>query len=377
VPERQKAPENNKETEMQQTTIPVSAPIAIRSILRTQDLTPQFCDLVFQRADELEPYYLDRQARTRSAYRRLRDEMSEFIMVNLFSGESTRTRMSFSIAAKRLGIQVESFTNFKVASSYAKGESLEHTYMMSGVYLPDLIVIRDDDTAGAAELMSRLHPKVPIINAGDGSEQHPTQAMLNLRLIKSRVGKLGHQKVVVVGDTRYGRAAKSDIYMMAKFPSMHIIIVSPQELRIPQQLREYLEEPKVTDIGVTYEETDQLHDALKVADIVSVSRIQKNLFEKDPETGKLTAEAQARYERTSGQFSIGLKEMGLLKDQAFVIHPLPIDSHHPEIAPEVSNPFNPHPKCLVWQQVWSGLAMRGALAEYCLGGEWWNHAQLS
>lgn len=344
-----------------------------RNILRTQDLTPSFCDLVFRRADELEPYYLDRYARTSSAYRRLRDVMSEFIMVNLFSGESTRTRMSFSIAAKRLGVQVESSTSFKTISSYAKGESLVHTYKMSGVYMPDLVVIRDDDTDDAAEQMARLHPKVAIINAGSGKEQHPTQAMLNLRYIKSQVGDLRGLTVVVVGDCKYGRAAKSDIYMLAKFPGMHLVIVSPEELRVPQPLRDYLNEPKVRDIGVTFEETDQLHDALQQADIVSVSRIQKNLFEKDPETGRLTAEAQARYERTSGRFSIGLSEMALLKDNAFIIHPLPIDDHHPEIGREVSDPLNPHPKCKIWEQVWASLAMRGALVEYCLDGEWWEH----
>jgi len=352
-----------------------AVPTTVRNILRTQDLTPEFCDLVFRRANELEPFYLSRHARTSSAYRRLRDEMSEFIMTNLFGGESTRTRMSFEMAAKRLGVQVLSFVGFKSASSYVKGESLSHTYKMSGIYRPDLIVIRDDDTDDAAEQMAKLHPNVAIINAGSGKEQHPTQAMLNLRYIQSRVGELRDLTVVVVGDALYGRAAKSDIYMLAKFPGVRIIIVSPEELRIPQTLREYLKEPKVRDIGVTFEETTDLHDAPKLADIVSVSRIQKNLFEKDPETGKLTAEAQARYERTSGQFSIGLLEMNLLRDGAFVIHPLPIDSHHPEIAPDVSNPLNPHPQCKIWEQVWAGLSMRGALIEYCLNGEWWNGHQ--
>lgn len=343
-----------------------------RHVLRAQQFSTAFCQQLFERAMQLRPFLEDPEARESVIYHDLRGQFAGRIMVWLSAGESTRTRMSFAIAARRLGVGVESTIQFEQFSSYGKGESRKHIYQQAGIYNPDLIVIRDDKQAGAAELIAQMHPSIPVINAGDGSEQHPTQGLLDICTLLWKWGSISGQTAVVIGDLRYGRAAKMFIYMLSKYPGIRFVLVSPPELQIPEGLREHLNQDHVKALDVSYEETGDLSSALRVADVAYVTRIQQNLFPRDEVTGELTPEAQLLYARTADLYSIGLPEMELLPPHAILMHPLPVNREHPELQAEVTNPLCPHPQCIVWDEVGMGLWTRAALIEWCLHGEWWE-----
>ncbi|HWP61427.1 MAG TPA: aspartate carbamoyltransferase, partial [Candidatus Paceibacterota bacterium] len=268
------------------------------------------------------------------------DSLHGKILATLFFEPSTRTRLSFESAMFRLGGQVITTENANEMSSAVKGETIEDTTKVINQYA-DAIVIRHPEigTAERAAAVSR----VPIINAGDGAGQHPTQALLDMYTIERELGRVDGIHVAMVGDMRYYRAARSLSYLLGKFEKVRITGVSLPELRMGDELKTYLKEH-----GVEYDETETLSDVMPQADVVYQTRIQKE---------RLTPEA---FQRTQGHYVIDRPAADSMKKGAIIIHPLPRVG---EITPEVDD--SPH--AVYFRQVSYGVMVRMALLKMLLG----------
>ena len=256
------------------------------------------------------------------------------ILVSLFYEPSTRTRFSFESAMLHLGGKVLSTENASEFSSTAKGETLEDTIRVVNGY-GDIIVIRHFNT-GASELAAKFS-KVPIINAGDGNGEHPTQALLDLYTIFSRFKKPSFT-ITMVGDLLNGRTIHSLSYLLSLYPKIKIIFVSPKALRIPDSLREYLKRAKVN-----FEEGESFKYGLTSADILYQTRVQKERFAN-----------QTDYQKYSGMFIIDKNHLKYLKKNTVIMHPLPRVN---EIAPEVDE----DPRAIYFEQAANGVFVRMAL----------------
>ncbi len=268
------------------------------------------------------------------------DSLHGKILASLFYEPSTRTRFSFESAMFRLGGQVITAENANEVSSSIKGETLEDTIRVMNNYA-DAIVIRHPET-GAAERAAAVSEK-PIINAGDGAGQHPTQALLDLYTIERELGRVDDVHVVIVGDMRYYRAARSLSYLLGKFKNVKITGVTSPELQISDELRAYLQEH-----DIEYSASESLTEVMKEADVIYQTRIQKE---------RLTPE---QYEKTRGKYVIDRSMADSMKDGGIIIHPLPRVG---EIMPEVDD--SPH--AVYFKQVGYGLSVRMALLSMLLG----------
>lgn len=268
------------------------------------------------------------------------DSLHGKILATLFYEPSTRTRFSFESAMLRLGGQILSAENANEMSSAVKGETIEDTIRVLNHYA-DAIVIRHPET-GSAERAAAVS-KVPIINGGDGAGQHPTQALLDLYTIERESGKIDGIHVAMVGDMRYYRAARSLSYLLGKYKDVTITGVSLPELSMSDELKSYLKEH-----GVVYKETESLSDAMKEADVVYQTRIQKE---------RLSEEA---YQRSRGHYVIDRSMADSMREGAIIIHPLPRVG---EITPEVDD--SPH--AVYFRQVGYGVMIRMALLKMLLG----------
>ncbi len=268
------------------------------------------------------------------------DSLHGRILATLFYEPSTRTRLSFESAMFRLGGQVITTENANEMSSAVKGETIEDTIRVVNHYA-DAIVIRHPET-GAAE-RAAASSKVPVINAGDGAGQHPTQALLDIYTIEREFGKVDGIHVAMVGDLRYYRSARSLSYLLGKFDNIKITGVSLPELQMNDELKAYLKEHKVE-----YKETESLADAMREADVVYQTRIQKE---------RLSEEA---FNRAQGHYVIDRKLADSMKQGAIIIHPLPRVG---EITPEVDD--SPH--AVYFRQVGYGVMVRMALLKMLLG----------
>ena len=260
-------------------------------------------------------------------------------LANLFFEPSTRTRMSFEAAMHKLGGSCISIAEART-SSVEKGESLADTLRTVENYC-DLIVLRhplDGSARLAAEMAS-----IPVINAGSGAEEHPTQALLDLYTMKRELGKIDGLSVAFVGDMRYGRTVHSLAYGLALFDAATIYFVSPESLRVR---REVIEE---VSRKVKVVETSDLREVLPKVDVLYVTRIQKERIP-DPE----------EYEKVKGTYRITLDSLRNAKNGMILMHPLPrVD----EIASEVDQ----SPSAKYFREVWYGLVTRMALLCMCLG----------
>lgn len=263
----------------------------------------------------------------------------------LFYQPSTRTFSSFTAAATRLGAYVTAIHGMEEYSSVAKGETLEDT--IRSIYqttAADLIVLRHPDNSSSVRA-TEVSP-VPIVNAGSGTLEHPTQALLDLFTIQQHFSMDKKLRVVMVGDLLYGRTIKSLAKLLALYgKGIEITLVSPTELRAPRELVKGL----IKRVGVR--ETDSLSGALTGADVVYMTRVQKEWFEK---AGKLD-----EYERLKLQFVLTRHMAGLMKKKAIIMHPLPRVG---EILAEVDE----DPRARYFEQMRSGLYVRMALLEMIL-----------
>jgi aspartate carbamoyltransferase catalytic subunit len=262
-------------------------------------------------------------------------------MASLFYEPSTRTRFSFESAMLRLGGSIISTENAKEFSSAAKGESLEDSIRVTGNYA-DVIVLRHFEEG--ASLQASHVSSVPVINAGDGRGQHPTQALLDMYTIQKELGKLSGIHVAMVGDLKNGRTVRSLAYLLGKYSKIKLTFVSPKALKMGQDVKTYLKRHKVE-----CEETENWKDALARADVVYQTRVQKERFPSFKE-----------YKKYHGAYVLTRKEVRLMKKGSIILHPLPRVG---EIAPEVDNMA----PAKYFKQAEYGLYLRMALLEYVLG----------
>ena len=256
------------------------------------------------------------------------------IVATLFFEPSTRTRLSFETAANRLGAKVIGFTDPKVTSS-TKGETLKDTIMMVSNYA-DVIVMRHY-LEGAAKYASEVSP-VPVVNAGDGANQHPSQRLLDLYSINKTQGKLDDLHILLVGDLKYGRTVHSLIMAMRHFnPTFHFI--APEELSMPEELKAYCREQ-----GIKYEEqTDFNEEVIAKADIIYMTRVQRERFTDLME-----------YERVKDVYILRAAMLRNAKPNMKILHPLPRVN---EIAYDVDD--DPH--AYYFEQARNGLYARQAI----------------
>jgi aspartate carbamoyltransferase catalytic subunit len=263
------------------------------------------------------------------------------IMATLFYEPSTRTRFSFETAMHRLGGSVISTENAAEFSSVAKGETLEDTVRILNGYA-DVLVIRHYEVGSAKRAASVS--RIPIINAGDGAGQHPTQALLDLYTIHKEIGSIDGLRIAMVGDLAQGRTVRSLTYLLSKFQDIRIYFVAPPSLKMKEDILDHLREKQVWFT----EETD-LDKVLPEVNVVYQTRIQKERF----------GDRLADYEQCRGVYVINSESLRLMKANAIVMHPLPrLD----EIAMEVDS----DPRAAYFRQAQNGLYVRMALLSMVL-----------
>ena len=276
-----------------------------------------------------------------TSYEGKRDEsLRGKIMASLFFEPSTRTRLSFESAMMRLGGNVLSMENASISSSATKGETIEDTIRIVDNYA-DLIVMRHPE-AGAAERAAKVSD-VPIINGGDGTGQHPTQAFLDLYTIFREIGRTDDFHIAFVGNLAYYRSARSLAYLLGKYKNVHMTFVSAPELKMKDDIKNYL-----TENGVTFDETEDLQGAMEKADVVYQTRVAKEWI---PDA--------AVYEKLKVAYTITRPMADHMKEGAILIHPLPRAG---EIAPEVD--ASPH--AVYFKQAGYGVLVRMALLKLLL-----------
>lgn len=264
------------------------------------------------------------------------------IMASLFYEESTRTRFSFESAMHRLGGGVISTENARQFSSVSKGETLEDTIRIMNGYA-DVIVMRHYES-GAARRAADVS-SVPIINAGDGAGQHPTQAFLDLYTIEKELGRIDGLTIAVVGDLQNGRTVRSLCYLLAKYRDVRIHMVAPEVVRMRDDIKAYL-----VRHDVPFREESDLHAIASTIDVLYQTRIQKERF------GDRTEE----YLAAQGVYIVDRELLATMKPDAIVLHPLPrVD----EITVEVDD----DPRAAYFRQARNGLFIRMALLAACLG----------
>ncbi len=265
------------------------------------------------------------------------------IMASLFYEPSTRTRFSFESAMLKLGGGVITTENASEFSSAAKGETLEDSIRVINHYA-DVIVIRHPEEGASAR--AAAVSEIPVLNAGDGSGQHPTQALLDLYTIKKEIGRIDGVSIAFVGDLKHGRTVRSLSYLLGKYKNERIFFISPKGLRIGDDIKEYLRKHKIF-----YEEAETWNNILPRVDVLYQTRIQKERF-KNP----------AEYNKYKGVYILTIKEVSKMKNGAIVMHPLPrVD----EIATEVDK----SEKAIYFKQAKYGLLVRMALLEEILNEE--------
>lgn len=261
------------------------------------------------------------------------------IMATLFFEPSTRTRLSFECAMTRLGGSVVGFVDPR-ATSVAKGETLADTIKMAEAYA-DVIVLRHPNE-GSARLASEFSSK-PVINAGDGAGQHPTQTLLDLFTIKSELGKIDGKKIILVGDLKYGRTVHSLAYALSLF-NAELIFVAPPQLQMPSEIISSLKER-----GITPTQKNALEEVVPKADVLYITRIQKERFP-DP----------AEYAKVAGIYKIDTEILKNAKSNLIIMHPLPrVD----EISPEIDKTKH----AVYFKQAFNGVPVRMAILSLVLG----------
>ena len=262
------------------------------------------------------------------------------IVATLFFEPSTRTRLSFETAANRLGAKVISITDAR-ASSVSKGETLKDTLLMVSNYA-DIIVMRHF-IEGAAQYASEVLP-VPVVNAGDGAHEHPSQCLLDLYSIYKTQGTLENLNIYLVGDLKYGRTVHSLITAMRNFnPTFHFI--APKELAMPNEYKTFCKEH-----GIEFQEHTAFNEKIIAdADILYMTRVQKERFSDLME-----------YERVKNVYILKNSMLGLARENMKILHPLPRVN---EIAYDVDD--NPHAYYI--QQAQNGLYARQAIYCHVLG----------
>ena len=302
----------------------------LRHVIESQQFPRSLLEELFARSDEIkrEPHHFI-------------GRLAGQVMAALFYEPSTRTRLSFEAAMLRLGGSTMGTDNAREFSSAAKGETLEDTIRIVSGYA-DVIVLRHNEE-GAAKRAASVSD-VPIINAGDGTGQHPTQALLDLYTIRAELGRIDGVRVAMVGDLANGRTVRSLAYLLSKFKDIKLWFVAPPQVAMRDDLKAHLDEH-----NVPWVETEYLESVLPEVDVVYQTRIQKERFT-DHEA----------YRAVKGIYRIDKKALAQMRKYAILMHPLPrVD----EISPEV----DADPRAAYFRQARNGLHIRMALLDRLLG----------
>jgi aspartate carbamoyltransferase catalytic subunit len=270
------------------------------------------------------------------------DVLRNKLLANLFFEASTRTRLSFGAAFRRLGGRVETTVGVQF-SSISKGETLEDTMRVIDGYV-DAMVLRHPEI-GSARRAAKVANN-PVINGGDGPGEHPTQALLDLYTIRKERHDIDGRCVAFVGDLRYGRTVHSLTELLTRFEDVKILLVSPESLRLPPKKVLSLRER-----GVPVEEGISLEDAVRQADVLYVTRIQRERFD-DP------AEAT----RMVGSYVVDRRVLDGAKPDVTILHPLP---RYGDLAEDVDD----HPGAAYFRQAHNGVPLRMALFALIFGVE--------
>lgn len=264
-------------------------------------------------------------------------------LATLFYEPSTRTRLSHEAAMINLGGSVLGFSSAD-SSSVSKGESVADTIRVISCFA-DICAMRHPKE-GAAMVASQ-HATIPVINAGDGGHQHPTQTLTDMLTIRSLKGRLDNMTIGLCGDLKFGRTVHSLIHALVRYPGIRFVLISPEELKLPS----YIKNDVLDRQNIPYEEVVRLEDALPDLDILYMTRVQKERFFNEED-----------YVRMKDFYILDNKKMELAKEDMYILHPLPRVN---EIATEVDN----DPRAAYFKQVQYGVYIRMALILTLLGIE--------
>ena len=298
-----------------------------RNLIQPEDFSVREIDEILDLAEDI--------MKNPSAYSRVCEGK---LMATLFYEPSTRTRLSFEAAMKRLGGNVIGFSEPN-SSSAAKGESLGDTMRVVSGYV-DLIVMRHPVAGAASEAVK--YTTVPFINAGDGGNQHPTQTLTDLLTIKSLKGTLHNHIIGLCGDLKHGRTVHSLVKAMNRYNDNKFVFISPEELKMPDYIKEEIK-------SYSYFETIHLDDTIRNLDLLYMTRIQRERFADEDE-----------YERLKDSYILDKEKMDKAKEDMLVLHPLPRVN---EIATDVDD----DERAVYFKQATYGMYVRMALIIKLLG----------
>ena len=257
------------------------------------------------------------------------------ILATLFYEPSTRTRLSFESAMLHLGGSVLGFSSAD-SSSAAKGESVADTIRTVSCYA-DIAAMRHPKEGSA--LVASMASNIPVINAGDGGHQHPTQTLTDLMTIRSLTGRLDNMTIGLCGDLKFGRTVHSLIEAMVRYPNVKFVLIAPDELKVPS----YIRDDVLKAHNIEFKEVNSLDAAMPELDILYMTRVQKERFFNEED-----------YIRLKDSYILNKEKMKLAKDSMFVLHPLPRVN-------EISTEVDSDPRAAYFKQVQYGMYVRMAL----------------
>ena len=301
----------------------------IRNLINITDLTVEEIDGLIATADDI--------VANHSAYENI---CAHKKLATLFFEPSTRTRLSFEAAMLELGGSVLGFSSAN-SSSAAKGESVSDTLRTVGCYV-DIIAMRHPKEG--APIVGAQRTTVPIINAGDGGHFHPTQTLTDLLTIKRKKGRLNNMTVGLCGDLKFGRTVHSLIEAMLRYEGIKFVLISPQELAVPEYIKE-----KMNAAGAEWKEVETLEEAMPELDIMYMTRVQKERFFNEED-----------YIRLKDSYILDLEKLRTAKEDLTIMHPLPRVN---EISVEVDD----DPRACYFFQALCGKHIRMALILFLLG----------
>lgn len=256
-------------------------------------------------------------------------------LATLFFEPSTRTRLSFEAAMLELGGSVIGFSDANSSSS-SKGESVADTAKVISCYA-DIIAMRHPKEG--APLVAAMNASIPVINAGDGGHCHPTQTLADLLTINRRLGRLDNFTIGFCGDLKFGRTVHSLINALSRYEGVHVVLISPEELKLPS----YVKKDVLEKNNISYEQTESLEDAMPKLDILYMTRVQKERFFNEED-----------YLRLKDSYILSPDKMELAKENMAVLHPLPRVN-------EISVAIDADPRAAYFEQVLNAKYMRMAL----------------
>jgi aspartate carbamoyltransferase catalytic subunit len=308
-----------------------------KHILTTQQFSDrEIVEGIFQQADIFREQ--DKLPLNDPEIDKTRQILRNYIFASVFYEPSTRTRFSFEAAALKLGAKNISSENAAQYSSISKGESIEDSIRTIGQYV-NMIIMRHPQQGSLAKAAGVS--EVPVINAGDGIGEHPTQSILDLYTIQKELGTLDDLQIALVGDLLNGRTIHSLVQLLPIVKNPRLFLVSPEQLKIPDKYRQFLEAN-----NIPFEESNNLDDVLPESDVVYMTRVQKERFK--------TKKELKVYKKTRNAFIFDQNSLDRLPAESIVMHPLPrVKEIHPEVDADK--------RAAYFRQVKNGLHIRMSL----------------